>query len=280
MLGPAALAIEGTVDDADGHGLAGWVVSLASGTEVSLHQLPPEFIESFAEPSNARVRSDAAGHFRVGGLRDRSYVLRAYDPASLVCVESEPIAAGTRDQHITVTRDCIWESIQGKVVARDGSPVPGVRLTVEFSTGIAPLRGGSVLSDFSGAFSLDQVPRRSLALMCEGESILPSVSMIAENSDPRHLSLTVIRTVHFRVARVSPAAKRSDTIRAFTDADQPGWISLAGGSGGTQVALGDIGAGVLTTGEDVRTLALYENGKEIARCAVNLALDRVTECEL
>ncbi len=117
-------------------------------------------------------------------------------------------------------------------------------------------------------------------LFCEGEGILTQIWPIAEDSDPHQVSVSVVRKVRFRITRVSPEALRADALRAFTDTQQPGFVTLPGGYGGGEVALADVGLNVLTTGEDVREIALYAEGKEITRRAVVLVLDRVTDWEL
>ena len=66
----------------------------------------------------------------------------------------------------------------------------------------------------------------------------------------------------------------------FTDTQQLGFVLLPGGYGGNEVSLSDAGENVLTTGENVREIALYAEGKEVDRRPVVLAPDRVTDIDL
>ena len=103
-----AMSISGRVVDPNGAPVPGMLVTLVDptrgGADASLERLSAPPVEL---PHGALSRCGADGSFAIGGLVDRRYRLRAYDPETLVSVESEEIAAGTTGVVMTVDADSL-----------------------------------------------------------------------------------------------------------------------------------------------------------------------------
>jgi hypothetical protein len=284
VLGEKTLTISGRVEDAQQRPLGGWVVAIASGVETTLHKLPPVFVEQLIDAHHAQSQTDASGDFTIGGLRDAEYVIRAWDPKSLVIVEVEHVAAGTRDLRVRVPADAAWPMLRGRVIARDGTPLSGVQLLLQVgckvTTGLWTLTGESTLTDSLGNFSLENVPRRHAFLMCQGEAICTESCAVPPDCDPLHFQITLSRKSPFRVKIVSGIAKDADSIGVATESGAPGFITKAGGYGGTHVSLAGLGDQLLTTSEDVRAFVVYKSDSETKRVSVRLDPNAITIVEL
>jgi hypothetical protein len=269
VLGPEALGIEGYVEDERGVRLEGWRVALASGLEASLHQLPPVLVEELTAGSEGEIHTDDSGQFQIAGLRDQEYVLRAWDPDTLVLVETDPVRAGARDVSILVPVDRAWPTLRGRVVAPDGSPLGGVRVTpqvaLRFALGRVAVARASVLTDVEGRFELEHVARSHLELACEGEAICMGLWSVPAGSDPLDLRVELERKRHLRLRFQSPEAREADRVGVWRDAERRGLLILPGGYPGPVAPIAGLEGQILATGELSRAIALYRGDVELRR---------------
>jgi hypothetical protein len=274
VLGDKALSISGRLEDADAKRLAGWRVTLGSGTEATQHALPPVFVEQLIDSGRREVTTDPAGAFSVGGLREGEYLLRAWDPKSLVMVETKPIKAGSSEIVIRVARDSLWPVIRGRVSARDGSPLNGVQLTLKVgykvSTGLWTLERESALTDSLGGFQFEQVPKHGAMLLCQSDLISTLMYALPEDCNAEHLQIDVSRKLAFRIVRTSSAAMGADALGAITESGAHAFISLPGGYGGALVSFDALGNQIASTSEDVRMFVLYKGTEELLRVPIKL----------
>jgi len=125
------------------------------------------------------VKTGADGAFTLGGLEERPYRLRAMDDRTVLMVDTQPVAAGSNDVVIAVPRDALFDDVAGQIVAGNGDPVAGVRVSVQVDTqrlGNSTMHGRAVAtttSDATGRFELHDVPKDRAYLRLDGENILP-----------------------------------------------------------------------------------------------------------
>lgn len=284
VLGPAARSIEGIVEDAGREPLANWIVSIAAGLEISQHQLPPQYAEQLSAVDGGRDTTDAHGRFHLDGLRERSYTIRALDPRTLVVVELESVMAGTADVRIRVPEEALHATMRGRVVARDGTPMPGVQITLKLGlpcgTGLCTTTRESVVTDSLGDFVLANVPRSHCFLMCDGEAICSQAWSVPADDLPERSSISVARKFRFRVSRRSPESRSADAVGVMTPREEHGFLSLPGGYGGGVVPLDAIGEQALAAPEDAVYAVLYKGGVEIKRVSMELRARTTTVVEL
>jgi RNA polymerase sigma-70 factor (ECF subfamily) len=204
-LGPAPLSIHGRVVDQDGAGLQGIQV-WANDTTLLCDGREPLVVEGIAAgcPSMGELRgrlergelrerelretptaswpwalSGADGSFVLTGLEDRPYRLRAMDLRTLLLVEQEGTAAGSTGIVLQLRRDAMFGEVAGRIVARSGAAVAGVRVRAQIDTQRV---GGSTrhgrteavaTTDAEGRFSLRDLPKQHVYLRLDGDRILP-----------------------------------------------------------------------------------------------------------
>ena len=84
------------------------IAAAMSGAPYSVFQLAQSGADG--QDAEAAIKDALAataqdGRFRLGGLSERTYCLLAYDPASLLAVQSDPIAAGSTGVVLRVPAD-------------------------------------------------------------------------------------------------------------------------------------------------------------------------------
>jgi RNA polymerase sigma factor (sigma-70 family) len=142
-LGGPPLAIEGRVVDESGESREGLILWVADTTHfghhvresgggrahvrVSLEEL------TRGEASGEGTLSDEDGKFRLDGLLDRDYELRAYDPSSALLGGPWTVAAGANSLQLVVETEPGTQRVAGRVTSGSGAPIAGVY--------IRPLRG-------------------------------------------------------------------------------------------------------------------------------------------
>jgi hypothetical protein len=174
-LGGSALSIAGTILDAEGKPCSGWKVDLEDGTRCGTQSVNLEAAARGELLARDFPETDAQGKFRIGGLRDRDYQVRAWSPESCLVVIGDPAAAGSSDLVVRVPPDASRPIVRGRVVSRRGVPMPGVEVWVSHATNLLP-NGGfqvnrcrQVSTDVSGGFEIRDLPRRHVFLSVEGD---------------------------------------------------------------------------------------------------------------
>jgi hypothetical protein len=191
-------------------------------------------VESVLGAEPARTAAD--GSFRIDGLLDRSYRLQALDSEHLTSSISEPIAAGTSGVLLEVDPRARGP-LAGRVVDRDGAPVPGVSVTVscrQWWSGPGDCDYALVfctpaVSDAEGRFALEDVAREGVFLRLEGEPIVPEIFReLDPEANPTALDLVVGRRCHLQV-RWGAWSGRADRMH-LEDADGAmlGFMDLRG----------------------------------------------------
>jgi len=292
VLGGPTLSIRGVVLDAAGQPRGGLQVGLFDGTVATPDQVPFELVEDLARGKKVETKSDRKGAFELEGLAARTYVLQVFDPKSLLLVRSDPVPAGTADLVLRLPADAFLPRVAGRVVARDGTPLEGVQVSVRMVTASAGgafswETGRSATTDAGGAFQLAGVPRRFATIGLTGDSIGASIIDEVVELDPQadleHLTLSVARRCHFRVeldaALVASGGQLPDSISVLDAEDRHlavYTIQGRGWSSSTLHHLNGLESHTLAVSEEARTLVLLQGTGELRRLPVDLVPGEVT----
>jgi hypothetical protein len=248
------LAIEGVLAGPKGQALPGWEV-LAADEEGD-----PRYPELAPGAPVARTRTDADGSFRLGELLDRSYTLRAYDPATLAMTEPHVVPAGRRGLRLTA-RDTLPEPREGRVTTPGGRPVPFARLAA-----LAPLGGGErargpwVTADALGRFVLPTGGRAQASVLVPKPSGFMAV--LAGGGG----AVVVPRDAWFVYAG-GGVSSTPDRLQVLDASGQP-MVVHGPSASGLFARLSPLHGGrspVLRTTEAARTLVLYRGATEVGR---------------
>lgn len=191
-----ARAISGRLVDAAGAPLVGWRLSLGGELDAA-ETIPRTTAESLADPRRfeASVKSDRAGRFCFGGLRDRGYEVLARDLKTGRAARASA-RAGEEELVVRVEAGGVYPRLSGRVVSSAGRPVAGVQVCGSFVLASA---GGAtsssqttpVTTDDAGRFELADFPREDVKVQITGEAILPAVLALPEDADAEELVLRV-----------------------------------------------------------------------------------------
>ena len=278
------LELSGRVVDEAGVGQPGWRVYIPVATTLSSGELPPSTAETLGGGELAS-RTGEDGSFRITGLGNRDYALRAYHLDTLQVIESEPLPAGTTDIVLTARAHDLYPLVHGTVQAHDGTPVPAVRVRLSLvlhqeEVGNLSIGGAEVVTAADGSFTMEDVPRAHAHLSADGMDIMPRSLDMADVSDPAQVLLVVVRRLHFRL--VTAAATKEDVSFELLDAADgplPLYLFEANGwSSRSRIHLVDGNTPVHGVSEDAVALrALAEDGREIRRQAIFLTPGQVTD---
>ena len=234
-LGGPPLEIHGRVTDGGGEGLAGLRVWAADPTHFGVERDMPAQVEGLlgGAPTPAELeaagrstrddpnafwvwdRTDAEGRFRLTGLLDRPYRVKAMDMARLVHVEAEAIPAGSRDVELVLPAG---QRFAGVVRSVDGTPVPGARVEffhrayrVEWGESMSTVwdvAGPGTQTADDGRFEAEGLPATAW-ISVSGEGIQRKAFFL-EADDPREqleLEVELFDTgvAHLRVELADPA---------------------------------------------------------------------------
>ena len=211
-LGGPALSIVGRIVDSDGQPCVDMTVLLTDGVA---HGTAMMMVENAVGGGNSSgERTDSDGRFVMTGLSDRSYTLRALDPATLLVVESGPVVAGTADLVLVTPRDAFLERVTGVVVDRFGAPVVGAPVRVAVTTHRSSsgrqiiARPSSVVTDANGQFVMPDCPRRYVFLSVGGDGVVSHEAPVPV--DGAAMRIVVARKLRFRIRSCA------DTASSFT----------------------------------------------------------------
>jgi hypothetical protein len=230
--------------------------------------------------------TDAAGGFELEGLLPRDYRVIAMDPATLLRAEAGPFPAGARGVRIVLPARSVFEKIAGRVVSRSGEPVAGVRVTpmtdairltvVTINAGRSPEE--SVVTDASGAFAIERMPRQGVYLRIEGDAILPvecghgpgGIEEVVKGPENR-LEVTVSLRVHVRVELAEGTA--ADGLAVLDRHENPMQIHVFHGHDRVSAPTLPIASGrtdTFSVAEDATTLVLRAGKTEVRRIPLAL----------
>lgn len=234
----------------------------------------PDLFWSFFE-------TDAHGRFRIEGLSPREYHIKAMDPRSLVQTEAGPFTAGDENVEIQLDGGSEFEKVSGRVLARNGEPIAGVRVAAArrvvkvVMDGWSSSRGhggASTVTDAEGRFELEHVAREGIFLTALGDAILPTWFDFPEKATTSSRSLTdvmihAVRRCHVQV-ELGERSTRADAFAVLDAAGERVSLSIIRGendSTNTVVPLIEGRSPVVALGEDSATLVLLLEDKEVAR---------------
>lgn len=248
-------------------------------------RLPPDRTWDFC-------RTDADGAFRIEGLADRQYRVRASAERTLLQADFGPFPAGATGLRLQMPTDRVCATVAGHVVDTAGQPVGDARVRVRTEVlrigneGSWVVRGQTrdpVRADAAGAFTLHDVPR-GCRLRVEGDSFETTEVLFgaADGSadprqDPASLRIVVARLCHFRVELGDPA--RADAIAMLDAAGAAMDLVRIEGTSRYSGERQELHAGrspVLNVLEGARTLVLYKTDAVVARIEVALRPGEVT----
>lgn len=288
-------AIGGFLLDAGGAPAVGWRIKVLDGTIVARTAFFPVSAEALAAEPEAVLElgdgqglaatlpalmgfqeTEEEGRFRFAGLSvDRTYRLRAWNPHTLECVESEPLPTGTEDCVLRVPGTPPRAFVDGVVVGTDGSVLAGVRcrLTmVEHESGGASwmTTGQELTTGADGTFVFHDVPHTALFVRFDLEA--GSTELTLEPGSEYHgVRVVIERLGGFRFESLDPP-HAPDHVAVEDDAGQRLLIGYTLGPGLTaSVRELPVQAGASPAGlvhESARLLVLLKDGEEIGRASL------------
>lgn len=283
------LAISGTVVDADGEPMSGVKVWLADPTYFGPTDnavLQVETMIAGSERFWAYERSGADGRFRIEGLLDRSYRLRAIDSDNLLGADTDPVPAGTSEVEIRMPTDALYETLAGRVVSRTGEPIAGVRVNTSHITFETRVPGGTtdafdetepVRTDSDGRFRLAEVPKQQVNLRVTGDAVMPFFTGIENIVDPGHVELVVSVRHHVQV-ELTGDLQKADTVRLLEEDGRSALLRVMRGGGSYTNRLAEITGGrshVVSVADSAVSVAFFKGGKEVHRVPLRLVSGQV-----
>lgn len=274
-MGSAALAITGRVLDADGRPCRGFWIDLADGTPSGTSWLTTELESDGGSRAGTPLETDDEGRFRLGGLRNRTYLVRAFDSSRCLFVVSEPTAAGTEDLVLRVPRDAILPVLRGRVVSQRGKPIGSAVVRLMFTTHVLP-SGEELMkscreaqTDDEGRFEFADMTRDHVFLRVDGPHVESAESFAIPASGEVELRASVL--CRFRVnVRPGDAADRFRVL----DGDGRELRVTAQTAHGTDlhqsVRRQEGGFPVCIVGEEAAMLVLYHGDVELRRVPLEL----------
>jgi RNA polymerase sigma-70 factor (ECF subfamily) len=276
-LGGEALAITGTILDAEGRPCSGWKVDLEDGTPCGNYTVNLEAATTGRMNERKAPETDSAGRFRVGGLRNRPYRLRAWSERTCLVLVSDPLAAGSIDVEVRVPSDAIRSLLRGSVVSKRGLPVPAAEVCIARVTSRSPGGGyssvtcRSVLTDAFGRFELSDMPRRNVLLSVQA-SMIDTVNLeIPAEASGNDVRIEVDVQCRFRL---EPRAE--DSFDRFVVFDSRGQVVRVtvntpfSTSIANEVHRSEKGFPICMTSEEAAFLTLFRGKQEIRRVPLDL----------
>jgi hypothetical protein len=230
-------------------------------------------------------RTDDAGAFAFAGLSPTTeYRVRAWREQTLEIVESPTVLPGPRELLLRVPAGFLRERIGGKVVGRDGTPLPNVRVRLTMDVHWNDFGGRSMhssqetLTDADGRFALQDVPRGPIFLRFTGEDVEGGRYDLAPDDEATDLRIELARRCHFRFeSTLGDAGPRTIFAEdAQGDVVHLGTIESGRSSRRGSVELEGGRSGTLAVSEDARWLVLRFPSGETERVPLALEPGQVT----
>jgi hypothetical protein len=282
VLGPPPLSISGRVLDADGKPARKWTVTLLEGTALSQNRIPIVTAERVTAKGDVQVITASDGSFRLGGLRDISYRLQAWNGEGLIIL-SPSLRAGSKDVELRAPADSFIEKISGHVRSQDGLPISDAHVTLRIVTerasyGSAFFDVKSTRTKADGSFVLEHVPKHFGQLGASGESIQDTHCELDDVDLSRAIEIVVRRMCRFRF-ECDAAEGAADAISVLdADGTMLGLVTKdAGGMSSTNMAeLSEGRSHVLSVSESATRLVLYRNGEAIWSRPLHLSPNEIS----
>ena len=285
-LGQAPLSITGQVIDRDRRPVEGAKVWIADPLVVGKNGgvLAETFLGREDQPFWAFVRTDSSGTFRLDGLLDRAYVVRALDPATLMAVTQNGVQAGNSSVELQLA-SATHPELRGRVVGRDGSAISGVSVKLMRPALSVRIPGDPNSSLFrwtnstpvktnqAGEFAFKNVPTEGVEVCAFRDTIQSFYKTVEAGIDPMAFDLQVDRRMHLQVELATPT-DRADEVKVLAATGHNMLLFLRG----TQMvkwALLDGRSEVLSLGEGAQTAVFFKDGVEVGRMPVQLQAGQV-----
>jgi RNA polymerase sigma factor (sigma-70 family) len=317
-LGTAPQTVRGRVQDQDRHAIAGaevWIDDPTPFGNVGMVPLQLEYLvgggvvprraltmpvpaaddptadDNFmTQLSNKReataswyfVTSDAEGNFEVPGLLDRTYTLKALDPATGLLGEVSGVT-GSSYQTIEITQHDLWPELRGRVLSRSGRPIAGVDVEQQitaFSTKArvpgGHLQGGiiragrSAVTDADGWFVLHDVGKKGSTFTVSGDAIVPTQLEVASITDPRNCMVTAEARCHVEVVLVD--ANEADSVMAFSANGTPIPLAVLRNNSNTftsRIDLHNGHSGLFVVGESTTSVTLMRGDVKVRQIGIH-----------
>ena len=285
-LGQAPLSITGQVIDRDRRPVEGAKVWIADPLVVGKRGavLAETFLGRKDRPFWAFVRTDSSGTFRLDGLLDRAYVVRALDPSTLMAVTQNGVQAGNSSVELQLA-SATYPELRGRVVGRDGSAISGVSVKLMRPALSVRIPGDPNSSMFqwtsstpvktnqAGEFAFKNVPTEGVEVNAFGDTIQSFYKTVEPGIDPMAFDLQVDRRMHLQVELATPT-DRADKFRVF-DATGRNMLLVVRGTQMVKWPLLDGRSEVLSLGEGAQTAVFLKDGVEVGRMPVQLQAGQV-----
>lgn len=287
-LGAPLDALTGRVVDADGRPVVGarvWVDDPTPLGDVGRNRLAAENLARGDERFWSYEVSDAEGTFRLAGLMDRSYRVKALDPENLLEVVAAGVRASDSPLELVLPTDRLLERVAGRIVDARGEPVEGALVRLIRTTFRMQLAEGrqsdaaeaqTQLTGADGAFEFHDVPE-DVGLIVTGDTILFAWAEVAGQEDVEAIEV-VARLRMQLLVELDPPRERADGFRVLDPAGQELVLTVIRGDGpfyGPRMALVDGRSAVVSLDEEAATLVLLRGEETVARVPLNLAADEV-----
>lgn len=284
QLGPPTLAISGRVVTEHGAPLAGFEVLLLDPTSLRWTSLTVEAASCVEAPAGmlaGRTRTDAAGRFDLGGLRERAYRVRAVSLDQLVAVDSRPTAAGATGLELVVPDDAWRLDVRGRLVSRRGEALAGATIRVEFPRADPNLFDGDrgvqvATSDERGAFVIPRVPRKLGRVCVAGPQLERTLIDVAEFSPGIERECVVPALARFSVELTDAAS--ATTLGVIDASGKPLDVKIYSPDSSTLLERAPLREGrsrVCEVGDDAATLILFAGEREVRRVPLELSCSEV-----
>ena len=284
QLGGPPRTLTGRVTFADGKPAAGAKVWLADPTLVGTEDdvvLAESLLAGEDRPFWNFVLAAADGTFRIDGLSERSYTLRALDGRTLLEHTMHGVQPGPSPIELRLAGS-LFDRVRVKILARDRQPIAGAKVVLQRPALEVQVPGGTRdewatgaagQSDTNGVVEFTNVPTSGVEVFASGDDILFAGRTIEPGIDPNEFVVTVDRRVHLQV-QLSPPFDRVDRCRVL-DADGKSMLLrvMRGNAAQTSrsAAVTEGRSHILSLGEGARTLVLLRGDQEVGRIPIDLS---------